>query len=152
MRVFEFVVYDPPTPMGRKRFSARNASGKTFYAEKKDIRSIYHIRHAFKEHYPEIDPIPITIPVKLNVRMWHKAPTVMSKKKRLRAYMKPCVVTKPDINNVINQVCDALSGYAYVDDRQIVWVGDCFMYYAINQYGEDSPPRMTIRVEELEAL
>jgi Holliday junction resolvase RusA-like endonuclease len=147
-RIFEFIVLDPPTPMGRKRWSGQN-NGKRFYTERKDIRSVHHIRAAFDEHYPDELPIQRKSPVKLSVKMWLKCPKSMSRKRRLAAWMKPAVVTKPDFNNIVNQVCDALTGYAYVDDAQIAWGADFIKFYAIDREGNDTPPRMTITVEEL---
>lgn len=161
-RVFEFTVLDPPTPMGRKRFSGKSAGGKHFYSEGKDIRSVYHIRQTFVTHYPELNPTlvdpvsdaqsetPVAGAVKLSVRCWFKAPATMSRKKRIAAWMNPVSMeTKPDLNNVINQVCDALSGYAYVDDKLIAGITDCWRFYAVDREGNDTPPRMVIRVEEL---
>ncbi len=147
-RVFEFTVLDPPTPMGRKRWSGQN-QGKHFYTERKDIRSVHHIREAFANAYPEQLPIQAKLPVKLSVKMWHRCPKSMSKKRRLLAWMRPVVTTKPDINNVVNQVMDALTGYAYIDDSQVTWLGDVMLFYAIDRKGADTSPRMLITVEEI---
>lgn len=148
-RVFEFTVLDPPTPMGRKRFSGQTATGKHFYAERKDVRSVHHIREAFTSAYPDELPIQARIPVKMSIKLWHRCPKSLSKKQRLLAWMKPVVTTKPDINNVVNQVFDALSGYAYIDDNQITWLGDVMMFYAIDRHGNDTSPRLLITIEEL---
>jgi Holliday junction resolvase RusA-like endonuclease len=174
-RTFEFTVLDPPTPMGRKRTAFRGKDGVAHYPETKDVRSVYHIRHAFIGMYPEMDPAmwqakieegaarvlagatslgadlpaPITGAVKLTIRLWHKCPTVMSLKKRQAVWMnRTAMLTKPDTNNVINQVCDALTGYAYVDDKQVTEI-EAVKYYAVDQAGNHTGPRMTIVVEEL---
>lgn len=160
-RVFEFIVIDQPIPMGRKRvFTNAKTGAKVFASEPKDVRSLYMIRQCFLEHYPEMSPLPdgpipvahpntlINGPVRLSVRYWHKAPGTMSKKKRIAAWMKPVVITKPDIPNLIAQVADALTGYAYVDDNRIAW-SEQMKFYAIDQEGNDTPPRMSITVEEL---
>lgn len=173
-RRYEFIVLDPPTPMGRKRTAFRGKDGATHYPETKDIRSVYHIRKAFVDAYPEMNPevwqakieegaariaagalslgefdTPIASAVKLTVRLWHKCPTVMSKKRRRAAWMNPAAMTtKPDLNNVINQVCDALTGYAYVDDKLVAEL-EAVRYYAVDRDGNDTPPRMVIIVEEL---
>ncbi len=175
-RRYEFIVLDPPTPMGRKRTAFRGKDGATHYPETKDIRSVYHIRKAFVDAYPEMNPEvwqakieegaaqilagaalslgdvgvgPIAGAVKLTVRLWHKCPTVMSKKRRIAAWMNPAsMTTKPDLNNVINQVCDALTGYAYVDDKLVAEL-EAVRYYAVNRDGNDTSPLMMIIVEEL---
>lgn len=148
-QLFEFTVFDPPTPMGRKRFSGQTASGKHFYAERKDVRSTLHIREAFLANYPDEPVIQAKVPVKLSIKMWFRCPKAMGKKLRKAIWMKPAHMTKPDFNNVINQVCDALKGYAYVDDSQIVWGADFIKFYAVDQEGNDTQPRMFITVEEI---
>lgn len=147
-QLFEFLVFDPPTPMGRKRFAGTN-NGKRFYAERKDIRSTHHIREAFMANYADELPIQAKVPVKLSVKMWLRCPKSMSLKLRKTMWMRPAVVTKPDFNNVVNQVCDALKGYAYADDAQIVWGCDFIKFYAVDDQGNDTRPRMFITVEEL---
>lgn len=145
-RVFEFVVIDEPIPMGRKRVFTKPDGTKVFASEPKDVRSLYMIRKCFLERYPMVSLI--NGPVKLSVRYWHKIPTATSLKKRKAAWMVPCMITKPDIPNLLAQVADALTGHAYVDDNRIVW-SEQLKFYAVDQDGNDTPPRMTITVTEL---
>jgi len=145
--VFEFIVMDPPTPMGRKRFSFKVGKGHV-YPESKDVRSIYHIRNAFKQAYPDVEMIGRHVPVKLSIRWWVKCPSTMSKKGRIAAWMKPCVAKRPDVPNILCNVCDALTGYAYYDDGQICW-SEQMEFYAVDREGNDTPPRSVITVEEL---
>lgn len=155
-RIFEFVVTDQPIPMGRKRvFTNPKTGSKVFASEPKDVRSLYMIRKCFLDAYPEMvpdeneaDPKLINGPVRLSVRYWHKIPTATSRKKRIAAWMLPAMITKPDIPNLLAQTADALTGYAYVDDNRIVW-SECLKFYAVDQDGNDTPPRMTITVQEL---
>jgi Holliday junction resolvase RusA-like endonuclease len=146
-RRYEFVVLDPPTPMGRKRTAFKGKDGVAHYPETKDVRSVYHIRQAWAEAYPEAPLIDGA--VRLTVRLWHKCPAVASLKKRKAAWMNLAAMqTKPDANNVLNQVCDALTGYAYVDDKQIT-VATVMKYYAVDRDGNHTSPRMTVVVEAL---
>jgi len=143
----EFTVIDKPTPMGRKRVFTDKAGNKHFAPESKDVRSLYMIRACFVERYPEWTPIKNS--VKLSVRYWHKIPAATSRKKRKEAWMNPkAVKTKPDIPNLLAQVADALTGYAYVDDSLISW-SECWKFYAVDREGNDTPPRFSIKVEEL---
>jgi|SRR5215467_8416700 len=148
-RIYEFTVIDRPIPMGRKRVN--NTGDKPHhYTESKDVRSLYMIRKCFLDAYPrdESEASLITGPVFLAVRYFHKAPATMSRKKRMAAWMAPAVITKPDIPNLLAQVADALTGYAYVDDSRIV--ESCqWKFYAIDQDGNDTPPRFTVIVREL---
>jgi Holliday junction resolvase RusA-like endonuclease len=135
--------------MGRKRGRVTKAGGVTFYPEQKDTRSQGSIRGAFLEAYPESLPIQADIPIKLSIKMWHPCPKSIGKKRRLASWMRPVVTTKPDVSNVVRQVEDALSKYAYVDDKQITWLSDVMLFYAIDREGNDTKPRMLITVEEL---
>lgn len=146
-RIYQFLVFDPPTPMGRKRARFVDGKGITHYPEKKDVRSLHETRKAFREAYPN-EPL-IAGAVRLSVRLFHKCPANVSRKKRVTYWMNPAVmITKPDVPNIMAQICDALTGYAYVDDR-LVRFGLCDKFYALDQEGNDTPPRMAITVEEL---
>ena len=71
----------------------------------------------------------------------YQIPKSFTKKKQAAASLgeiKP--LTKPDIDNVIKVVCDALNGVAYKDDTQITSVT------AIKYYGEQ--PKITVYLEE----
>jgi Holliday junction resolvase RusA-like endonuclease len=148
-RIFEFWVFDPPTPMGRKRARRLPEGGVFMYTEEKDERSQGNIRDAFLDAYPGVQPIQKDIPVKMSIKMWSSCPKTYSKRKRVANWMKPVVTKRPDINNIVNQVFDALSKYAYVDDNQITWLGDVMQFYATDRLGNDTQPRMLITVEEL---
>lgn len=148
-RIFEFLVIDRPIPMARKRVNAKGEKPQ-HYSVPNDVRSIYMIRRCFLEVYPTMDgnEAPISGPVRLSIRYFHKCPKTISMKKRQGMWMKPIVQTKPDIANLVAQACDALTGYAYTDDNQVAWL-ETLKFYAIAEDGSDTPPRMSITVEEL---
>lgn len=50
-------------------------------------------------------------------------------------------VTKPDLDNIVKGICDALNGVVYVDDSQIVELQIAKLY--------SERPRVTIRISEL---
>lgn len=61
------------------------------------------------------------LPVELTVTAFYGIPKGFSRKKRTEALagrIRP--LTKPDIDNVVKVVCDALNKVAYNDDTQIV--------------------------------
>ena len=61
------------------------------------------------------------LPVELTVTAFYGIPKSFSKKKRTEAMsgrVRP--QTKPDIDNVLKVVCDALNKVAYNDDTQVV--------------------------------
>ncbi|MFA5625504.1 MAG: RusA family crossover junction endodeoxyribonuclease [Bradymonadales bacterium] len=81
-------------------------------------------------------------PVKLTVRAFYLVPDSWSKKKRIAALgggVRPTV--KPDIDNIVKVVCDALNELAYSDDKQIVAL-ECYKHY-------DVAPRVEIEIKEV---
>lgn len=81
------------------------------------------------------------VPVELAVTAYYKIPKSFSKKKRTEALsgaVRP--QTKPDIDNVVKVVCDALNKVAYNDDTQVVKI------VAEKYYGET--PGLIIEIKE----
>lgn len=67
--------------------------------------------------------------LKVNIRAFYEIPKSFSKKKKELAFaykLRP--TTKPDCDNIIKVVLDALNGVAYYDDKQVLEVS-CEKYY-----------------------
>lgn len=105
-----------PVPKARARVAVRN--GRAFaYTPKKtaDYESLIKARAS------EVCVSPIAEPVRLIVRFYMPIPQSWPKKQREAALSGSMMHTKkPDIDNLIKSVCDALNGIAYIDDSQIV--------------------------------
>lgn len=70
----------------------------------------------------------------VDIKAYYPIPKAFSKAKRDEAvsdHLRP--TTKPDCDNIIKVVLDALNGVAYYDDKQVVCVS-CNKYYAPNGY------------------
>ena len=83
-------------------------------------------------------------PIKIRIVANYKIPSSFSKKKRSAAMsgvIKP--TKKPDCDNIIKIICDALNLVAYKDDKQIV---ECS---CIKRYATDIPC-VDVFVEELD--
>jgi Holliday junction resolvase RusA-like endonuclease len=68
--------------------------------------------------------------LQVSIKAFYPIPSSFSKKKRdaaLNGEIRP--TTKPDCDNVIKVVLDALNGVAYYDDKQVVYVS-CNKFYA----------------------
>lgn len=81
------------------------------------------------------------VPVELAVTAYYRIPKAFSKRKRneaLSGLVRP--QTKPDIDNVVKVVCDALNKVAYNDDTQVVKI------VAEKYYGET--PGLVIEIKE----
>ena len=72
--------------------------------------------------------------ISVNIQAFYPIPKSFCKEKRNDAIferMRP--TTKPDCDNVIKAVLDALNGVAYYDDKQVVCVS-CNKYYGETGY------------------
>lgn len=81
------------------------------------------------------------VPVELAVTAYYRIPKSFSKRKRTEALsgvVRP--QTKPDIDNVVKVVCDALNKVAYNDDTQVVKI------VAEKYYGET--PGLVVEIKE----
>lgn len=80
-------------------------------------------------------------PVKINIRAIYQIPKSFSKKRTAEALggqIRPQV--KPDIDNVVKVVCDALNKVAYKDDTQVIKIT------ASKWYGVE--PKLIIDIDE----
>lgn len=81
------------------------------------------VKVCFKDKYPDEAPIETGTEVECLILAFYGIPKSVSKKNRekmLDGQIRP--VKKPDADNIIKIVCDALNGIAYHDDSQIVRV------------------------------
>lgn len=77
----------------------------------------------------------------VDIQAYFQIPKSTSKKQRaeiLEKDIKPTV--KPDCDNIIKAVLDALNGVAYVDDKQVVSIS-CSKHYSTD-------PRLEIKITE----
>ena len=61
-----------------------------------------------------------TAPVSVTLYAEFEPPKSLSKKKRLDLIDRGAPTKKPDADNILKAVCDALNGLAYADDAQVV--------------------------------
>ena len=62
-------------------------------------------------------------PVAVTIRAYYRPPARTSRKKLVlmqEGKLRP--LRKPDVDNIVKAVCDALNGWAYHDDSQIVHI------------------------------
>lgn len=107
-----FTVLGEPTAKARPRFSR----GRTFTPQKtkekeQEVINTYNenVGYVFEGY------------LKLSIDMYFKVPksdTKKNKELKLANILRPS--KKPDIDNVIKLILDALNGVAYVDDVQVI--------------------------------
>lgn len=93
------------------------------------------VKLCFKQAYPDFNPNSLVgFNLSIGINTYFKMPTTFSKKKKYMAsvgLIRPTV--KPDWDNIPKNICDALNGIAYPDDKAIV-TGYSSKYYSDKEY------------------
>ncbi|WP_100408293.1 RusA family crossover junction endodeoxyribonuclease [Bacillus solitudinis] len=130
-----FTIDGEPVAQGRPRFG----KGKVYDPEKSRNFKQY-VKLVASQHKPEK---PIEGQIQLMVEIYRSIPKSMPKYKReLIKDMKVRPVTKPDVDNYIKAIKDALNGVIWRDDSQVVTL------VVSKWYSEN--PRVEVNVIELE--
>jgi Holliday junction resolvase RusA-like endonuclease len=136
LRRVSFVVYDRPQPLARPRFRVMPGGRVHTYTVRKDQEARIAIRDAWLKNASE----PLLGPIRLTVTALIPMPLSIPKKRRMIALP----TKRPDLDNYIKQVEDALIGYAFKDDAQIVSI------MARKRYAPDGePPCWLLVIEEI---
>jgi Holliday junction resolvase RusA-like endonuclease len=134
MNKIEITVYGNPVPQGRPRFARVGKFVRTYDPKEsvawKDSVKLQAIS-ILRDNYPEWQLIKGAI--SLNCQFALMRPPSVSVKKR------PLPTVKPDLDNLLKAVKDALKGIVWVDDSQVTTVT------ANKIYSEQ--PGVVIRVE-----
>lgn len=111
----------------------------TTYTPKKTQDYEKRIRQEFLE-YHTLDEKYISEPLECKITAYYKIPTSYTKKRKKELIGQPCMNQK-DIDNISKAIMDALNGYAYNDDRQIVKLEALKMY-------DENEDRIEISIRE----
>lgn len=140
MRNITLKVSTVPIPKGRPRFHiSRRGQVHTFTPDKTSAFE-YLIAQKFKE---QSNSFKFERDIPLKVSLFFGMPIPMSTTKRRKAAMLDGVLKhtkKPDLDNLIKAVLDALNDVAWEDDSQIIRVA------AEKEYSED--PYVYIKISE----
>lgn len=137
----QFVIPGPPQGKARPRVvRAKNGASLT-YTPDKTVAYEELVRLRFKAtaqgfHFPDDTQLAIQITAYY--------PVPRSKSKRIQSDMLAGVIRptkKPDCDNIVKIICDALNGLAYKDDSQIVTT-QIAKYYA-------EVPRAFVKIMEV---
>lgn len=128
----EFIVEGKPQGKARARVVTNRYTGKKHGVTPEKTKSYedlirWSYRAAGGKCYGEKT-------LQVSIKAFYPIPQSFSKSKRIDAVcdkLRP--TTKPDCDNIIKVVLDALNGVAYYDDKQVVSVS-CNKYYAVNGY------------------
>ena len=125
-----FTIPGAPVAKGRPRFRAIKKFIST-YTPKKTLMAEKEIRKCFEEQHPTLN-LPLNGPISLTVKFLMPIPISLSKKKKEALKLTPHT-KKPDVDNLVKTVCDALNDYVWKDDSQI------YMVTAIKAYAAEDP-------------
>lgn len=118
--MYKFTVYGPVVAKQRPRVTRRGNFVKTYTPE---ATANYEtlVRLSFIQENPNFKTIDKDIPLTCIITIYKGIPKSVSKKRSLKMLcqiIRP--TTKPDIDNSVKSIFDALNGVAYHDDSQIV--------------------------------
>lgn len=115
--MYEFEVYGKIKGKSRPRFSRRGGFVTT-YTPKDTVDYEKLIRGAFIEKYGIVQTDK---PVSIEINAYIEVPKSTSKKKKAEMLGGEILPTKkPDVDNIIKVVLDALNQVLYVDDKQVI--------------------------------
>ncbi len=135
-----FTVYGEPVAQGRPRASTVSGHVRLYDpAKSRDYKD--YVRLAAAEHAP---PNLLAGPLAVIVTAYRSIPKSFSKKKAAAAEAGEIYpVSKPDADNYLKGVKDALKGVMWVDDSQVVDA------YARKRYS--FKPRIEVKIRQLGA-
>ena len=145
MKKVSFVVPGPPVGKGRPRFGVRRSKDGGAYVSVRTPDKTVIYENQVKLEYREQTggfKFPDGAMLEIEIEAYFSIPKSASKKKRaemLTGDIRP--TKKPDMDNVLKAIADALNGIAYHDDSQIV--------RAVVDKFYDAAPRAIITISEI---
>ena len=142
MQKLKFEVPGSPIGQGRPKFSTINGHAKAYDPEKSRNYKAY-VKLLATQAMKEQGFTMIDGPCCLDIMAFFEVPKSKSKKFKERALLgleRP--TKKPDIDNIVKALQDALNGLAYKDDSSIVFLSVAKCYSEI--------PRVEVILREIE--
>ena len=136
--MIKFTVYGEPVAQGRPRASTVNGHVR-MYDPKKSRDYKHYVRLAASQHKPKE---LLTGPLKMKVQVFRPTLKSFSKKKKKQAEegtLRP--TTKPDVDNYVKAIKDALNSVIWKDDSQVVDL-QVSKFYSEN-------PRIEVEIDEV---
>lgn len=116
MAAVSFVIPGAPTGKGRPRVATVGGHARAVTPAKTRSREGIVASLAMDAMFGRV---ATARPVEVSIAIEAPIPTSWSRRKKAEAVGKPCSV-KPDIDNVVKLVLDAINGIVFVDDKQVV--------------------------------
>lgn len=129
MQKLMFEILGSPIGQGRPKFSTINGHAKAYDPEKSRNYKAY-VRMLATQAMKENDFAIITGPCAIKIWAYFDIPKSKSKKfKEAALEAKERPTKKPDADNIVKAILDALNGLVYKDDSCIVELS-CVKYYS----------------------
>lgn len=136
----KFTVYGNPIGKSRPKFSTINGYAQT-YTPAKTTNYENLVRLSYQQKYGG-QIIEKDIPLRVEISAYFPIPKSISKKKHEQMQAGEIRHTKkPDSDNIVKAICDALNSVAYYDDSQV-----CELI--VKKYYSDEP-RAEITISEV---
>jgi Holliday junction resolvase RusA-like endonuclease len=107
----------PGNPVGKQR--ARVCRSGHAYTPLHTVNYEALVKQTFAAKYPDF--VPMSGPVRMILSIW-LMPSKETQRKIKKSIARIYPIIKPDADNILKIVADALSGLAFVDDKQIISV------------------------------
>ena len=107
----------PGPPVGKQR--ARVCRTGHAFTPAKTVNYEALVKQTFAAKYPDF--VPMSGPVRMILSIW-LMPSKETQRKIKKSIARIYPIIKPDADNILKIVADALSGLAFVDDKQIISV------------------------------
>lgn len=120
--MIEFTIPGEPREKSRPRVVRLKNGASTSYTPDKTVAYEELARQRFRQQWPSVElPFPDKTPVCVTITACFGIPKSASRKTRAAMLSGQNYPTKkPDVDNVIKIVLDALNGFAWHDDAQVV--------------------------------
>ena len=120
--MIEFIIPGAPRGKGRPRVVRLKNGTSTSYTPDKTVAYEELARQRFRQQWPSEElPFPDKTPVGVTITACFGIPKSASKKARAAMLGGQTYPTKkPDMDNVVKIVLDALNGFAWHDDAQVI--------------------------------
>lgn len=139
-----FTIMGEPTGKGRPKFSRQGNFVKAYTPEKTE-KYEHWVKLSYIEKYGNKKSFADDAPLYVYIDAYYNIPKSVSKKKAAMMMRGDILPTKkPDCDNIIKIILDALNGLAYKDDQQVAKVSVAKRYV----YSTDSDARVEVYISD----
>ena len=137
----KFEIPGEAVPKARPRVVNVHGFSRT-YTPKRTTNFENLVKVMYTESYPDV---VLSGPLAMEIRVFFQIPKSATKKNRTKWLTGRYPVTKrPDLDNLIKSICDALNKVAYDDDSQVAEI------HITKEYGEI--PKTMVTLKEIERV